>query len=239
VEIITEIQEASLMIEKQFDLQLSDLQKLPRRNVNGKRLYETPDGSYYPSVTTITGQMNAKAISEWRQRVGEKVATQITKQASARGTSIHKLCEHYILGTMDDVQIMPSNKEMFNAMADHLAETVGKVYAVEGFLYSDFLRSAGQVDMVAEYNGTLSIVDFKTAKKKKREDWIQNYFVQEAAYSFMFEERTGLQVPQLVTVIGVDGESEPQVFIKNTKERNQYLLQFLSLREQFEEATAA
>jgi genome maintenance exonuclease 1 len=227
------------MIEKQFDLQLSDLQKLPRRNVNGKRLYETPDGSYYPSVTTITGQMNAKAISEWRQRVGEKVATQITTQASARGTSIHKLCEHYILGTMDDVQVMPSNKEMFDAMANHLAETVGKVYAVEGFLYSDFLRSAGQVDMVAEYNGTLSIVDFKTAKKKKREDWIQNYFVQEAAYSFMFEERTGLQVPQLVTVIGVDGESEPQVFIKNTKERNQYLLQFLSLREQFEEATVA
>ena len=221
-------------MDKQFDLQLSDLQKLPRRNVNGKRLYETPDGSYYPSVTTITGQMNAKAISEWRQRVGEKVATQITTQASARGTSIHKLCEHYILGTMDDVQVMPSNKEMFDAMANHLAETVGKVYAVEGFLYSDFLRSAGQVDMVAEYNGTLSIVDFKTAKKKKREDWIQNYFVQEAAYSFMFEERTGMQVPQLVTIIGVDGESEPQVFIKNTKDRNKYLLQFLSLRDQFD-----
>ena len=88
--------------------------------------------------------------------------------------------------------------------------------------------------MVAEYNGTLSIVDFKTAKKKKREDWIQNYFVQEAAYSFMFEERTGMQVPQLVTIIGVDGESEPQVFIKNTKDRNKYLLQFLSLRDQFD-----
>ena len=227
------------MIDKRFNLMLSDLQKLPRRNVNGKRLYETPDGSYYPSVTTITGQMNAKAISEWRQRVGEKVATQITKQASARGTSIHKLCEHYILGTMDDVQIMPSNKEMFTSMANHLAETVGTVYAVEGFLYSDFLRSAGQVDMVAEYNGTLSIVDFKTSKKKKKEEWIENYFVQEAAYSFMFEERTGLQVPQLVTVIGVDGESEPQVFIKNTKDRNQYLLKFLALREQFEEETLA
>ena len=79
------------MIDKQFNLQLSDLQKLPRRNVNGKRLYETPDGSFYPSVTTITSQMNAKAISEWRARVGEKVATQVTKQASARGTSIHKL----------------------------------------------------------------------------------------------------------------------------------------------------
>ena len=225
-------------MDKQFNLQLSDLQKLPRRNVNGKRLYETPDGSFYPSVTTITSQMNAKAISEWRARVGEKVATQVTKQASARGTSIHKLCEHYILGTMDDVQIMPSNREMFSSMANHLAETVDNVKTVEGFLYSDFLRTAGQVDMIAEYNGVLSVVDFKTSKKKKREDWIENYFVQEAAYSFMFEERTGIQIPQLVTVIGVDGEDEPQVFIKNTKERNQYLLKFLELRDLFDQSSS-
>ena len=225
-------------MDKQFELCLSDLQKLPRRNVNGTRVYETPDGSYYPSVTTITGQMNKKAINEWRARVGEKVANQITKQASARGTSIHKLCEHYILGTMDDVKIMPSNKEMFSSMANHLAETIGKVYAVEGFLYSDFLRSAGQVDMIAEYNGVLSVVDFKTSKKKKNPDWIENYFVQEAAYSFMFEERTQLQVGQLVTVIGVDGEDEPQVFIKNTKERNQYLLKFLELRNLWDEANS-
>ena len=225
-------------MDKQFELCLSDLQKLPRRNVNGSRVYETPDGSYYPSVTTITGQMNKKAINEWRARVGEKVANQITKQASARGTSIHKLCEHYILGTMDDVQIMPSNREMFSSMANHLAETVDNVKTVEGFLYSDFLRTAGQVDMIAEYNGVLSVVDFKTSKKKKREDWIENYFVQEAAYSFMFEERTQLQVGQLVTVIGVDGEDEPQVFIKNTKERNQYLLKFLELRNLWDEANS-
>ncbi len=226
------------MINKQFELCLSDLQRLPRRNVNGSRLYETPDGSFYPSVTTITGQMNKKAIQEWRARVGEKKANEITKVAAARGTSVHKLCEHYILGTMDDVKIMPSNREMFTSMANHLAEKVGKVYAVEGFLYSDFLRSAGQVDMIAEYNGVLSVVDFKTSKKKKNPDWIENYFVQEAAYSFMFEERTQLQVGQLVTVIGVDGEEEPQVFIKNTKERNQYLLKFLELRELYDQVSA-
>jgi len=183
--------------------------------------------------------MNAKAISEWRQRVGEKKATEITKIASSRGTSIHKLCEHYILGTMDEVKVMPSNKEMFDAMSNHLAETVGEVKCVEGFLYSDFLRSAGQVDMIAEYNGVLSVVDFKTSKKKKNEDWIQNYFVQEAAYSFMFEERTKIQIPQLVTIIGVDGEKEPQVFIKNTKDRNQYLLKFLELRELFDQQSSS
>ena len=227
------------MIDKQFNLQLSDLQKLPRRNVNGKRLYETPDGSFYPSVTTITGQMTKKAITEWRQRVGEKKANEITKVAAARGTSVHKLCEHYILGTMEDVKIMPSNKEMFDAMSSHLAEHVDNIRVVEGFLYSDFLRSAGQVDCIAEYNGVLSVIDFKTSKKKKPEAWCENYFVQEAAYSFMFEERTQMQIPQLVTVIGVDGESEPQVFIKNTKDRNQYLLKFLELRELFDQQSSS
>ena len=103
-----------------FNLMLSDLQKLPRRNVNGKRLYETPDGSFYPSVTTITGQMNKQAIQEWRARVGEAEANRVTKKASARGTSIHRLCEHYVLGTMDQVEVMPSNKEMFDAMSNHL-----------------------------------------------------------------------------------------------------------------------
>lgn len=217
-----------------IDLQLSDLQRLPRRNVNGKRLYETPDGTLYPSVTTITGQMTKKAITEWRARVGEKVANEITTKAASRGTSIHKLCEHYVLGTMDDVKVMPSNKEMFDAMSKHLGDSLGVIKCVEGFLFSDFLRSAGQVDCVGEYNGVMSVIDFKTSKKKKPEAWCQNYFVQEAAYSFMFEQMTGIQIPQLVTIIGVDGQSEPQVFIKNTKERNQYLLKFLELREAFD-----
>lgn len=220
-----------------FDLQLSELHKLPRKTVNGKRVYETPDGSQYPSVTTVTSQMNAKAIGEWRARVGAKTANKITAQASARGTSVHKLCEDYCLNQLTEEKVMPSNKEMFLTIKNHLDEHVNVIRSVEGFLYSDFLRTAGQVDLIAEYDGVLSIIDFKTAKKKKREDWIQNYFVQESAYSFMFEERTGMQVPQLVTIIGVDGEREPQVFIKNTKERNQYLLEFLTLRENFGEVS--
>jgi genome maintenance exonuclease 1 len=218
-----------------FNLMLSDLQKLPRRNVNGKRLYETPDGSFYPSVTTITGQMTKKAITEWRARVGEKEANRVSKAASSRGTSIHKLCEQYVLNEMDDVKVMPSNKEMFDAMSNHLRDHVDNIHGVESFLYSDFLRTAGQVDCIAEYDNVLSVIDFKTSKKKKPEAWIQNYFVQAAAYSFMFEERTNIQIPQLVIMIGVDGEDEPQVFTKNTKERNQYLLKFLDLRKQFDQ----
>jgi hypothetical protein len=216
-----------------FDLQLVELDKLKRTTNEGKRVYETPEGDLYPSVTTITSQLNKKAISEWRARVGEAQAKQITAQASARGTSVHKLCEKYILGTLEEQEIMPSNVKMFNAMSDHLSKTITKVYSVEGFLYSDYLRTAGQVDLVAEYNGKISIVDFKTSKKQKREEWIRNYFIQESAYAVMWEERTGQPITQLVTVIGTDEpEGSVQVFIKK---RDDYIKEFISLRQQYDQ----
>ena len=130
---------------------------------------------------------------------------------------------------------MPANFDMFKALRGCLDENVDNIRSVEGFLYSNYLRVAGQVDLIAEYKGKLSIIDFKTSKKKKPESWIQGYFLQAAAYAFMFEERTNIRVPQLVVMIGVDGEPEPQVFIKNAKERNQYLLEFIKLRTQFDE----
>ena len=130
-----------------FNLQLSELHKLPRKTVNGKRVYETPDGSQYPSVTTVTSQMNAKAIGEWRARVGATAANKISAQASARGTSVHKLCEDYCLNLDMEDKVMPANKEMFLSIKKHLDEHVGIIRSVEGFLYSDFLRTAGQVDL--------------------------------------------------------------------------------------------
>tara|TARA_R110000868_G_scaffold9000_3_gene45570 strand:- start:3971 stop:4651 length:681 start_codon:yes stop_codon:yes gene_type:complete len=224
-----------------FNLDLVKLEKLPRKSVDGVRVYETPDGMFYPSVTTITSQMAKDAIVQWRRRVGSEVANKITAQASARGTSIHKLCEEYCLNRLDEKaeKIMPANKPMFRTMQRHLDDHVDNIRSVEGFLYSNFLRTAGQVDLIAEYDGVLSIIDFKTSKKLKPESWIQNYFIQESAYSFMFEERTGIQVPQLVTIIGVDDEHEPQIFIKNVKQRNEYLMQFIDLRNQFDQSSAA
>ena len=217
-----------------FNLQLSDRQKLPRRSVDGKRLYETPDGLHYPSVTTITSQMSKKGIAEWRARVGNAEANRISTQASNRGTSVHKLCEDYCLNLEMDPKAQPANVEMFKSIKSELDAHVNNIHSVEGFLYSNFLRVAGQVDLIAEYKGKLSIIDFKTSKKKKPEKWIQNYFIQESAYAFMYEERTNIKVPQLVTIIGVDDEPEPQVFVKNAKERNEYLLEFIKLRETFD-----
>ena len=222
------------MIIRKFNHVPTELEKLSRKNVDGKRLYQTPDGLQYPSVTTITSQLSKEAIQKWRARVGNEVANKIGTQASNRGTSVHKLCEDYCLNLDMEDKVMPANKDMFMAIKQELDANVDNIHSVEGFLYSNFLRVAGQVDLIAEYKGKLSIIDFKTSKKKKPESWIQGYFIQESAYAFMFEERTGIKVPQLVTIIGVDGESEPQVFIKNAKERNEYLLEFIKLRESFD-----
>ena len=136
-----------------FNLMLSDLQKLPRRNVNGKRVYETPDGAQYPSVTTITSQLSKDAIKAWRKRVGEETANKITKQATTRGTSVHKLCEDYCLNQLNEEKVMPTNKEMFLSIKKELDANVNNIHSVEGFLYSNFLRVAGQVDLIAEYKG--------------------------------------------------------------------------------------
>jgi len=215
-----------------FDLQLVELEKLTRKNKDGIRVYETPEGDFYPSVTTITSQLNKKAIVEWRARVGEEKAKQITAQASARGTSVHKLCEKYVLGTLDPQEVMPSNRAIFNTLSFHLTNNVTEVYCVEGFLYSDYLRTAGQVDLIAKYNGKVSVIDFKTSKKEKRKEWIRNYFIQESAYAVMWEERTGQPITQLVTLIGCDEpEGRLQVFVEH---RDDYIQDFIELRSQFD-----
>lgn len=227
-----------------FRKDLVELERLKRTSVDGKRMYETPTGLYYPSVTTVTSQLNKESIKRWRSKVGEETANKISTQASRRGTAVHKLCEDYVLGNLTELngelseeKVMPSNRHVFHSIRNILDEHVNNIRAVEGFLYSDFLRTAGQVDLIAEFDGQLAIIDFKTSKKLKKEEWIENYFIQESAYSFMFEERTDIKVPLLVTIIGVDNEQNAQVFIKGPKQRNEYLLKFLDLRQKWDQSS--
>ena len=160
--------------------------------------------------------MTKKAITEWRARVGEKEANRVSKAASSRGTSIHKLCEQYVLNKMDDVSVMPSNKEMFDAMSNHLRDHVDNIHGVESFLYSDFLRTAGQVDCIAEYEGELAVIDFKTSEKIKPEAWLENYFVQETFYAAAYYELTGIPVKKLITIMVTPG-GDVKVFDKRNK----------------------
>ena len=200
------------------------LNRIPSKS--GSRLYETPDGNSYPSVTTVTGLLNQKAIQEWRARVGEKVANEISNRAATRGTRVHQLCEDYL-----------SNKDVSVDMFDHamwksfqpILDGIDNVHALETPLYSDHLAVAGTVDCIAEYNGRLSIIDFKTSKRKKSKDQIKNYFMQCSAYAVAFEELTGIPVDTLVILMAVDDE-DPIVFVEK---RDDHIADFISLREDY------
>lgn len=205
---------------------------LETETVDGKRFYKTPEGLLYPSVTTITSQHGKDKILEWRKRVGEEEANRISTKASGRGTRVHKICENY-LNNEDDFarKQMPDSLVMFKSIQPLLDEYVNNIHALEVPLYSHHLRVAGRVDCIAEYDGKLSVIDFKTASKPKEEHWIKNYFMQCSAYAVMYEERTKIPVPQIVIMIAVESE-EPQVFIKK---RNDYIKDFITYRNLYAE----
>jgi genome maintenance exonuclease 1 len=199
---------------------------IEREEKDGKRLYKVPSGALYPSVTTVLSEMNKKVIVEWRNRVGAEEANRISGKASTRGTKIHKLCEDYILGKPIE-KLNPLHKEMFNQLRKKLDECVNNIHGLESKLYSDRLKLAGTVDLIAEYDGELSVIDFKTSSKLKKESYILNYFYQTTIYSLMFEELTSLKAKQLVIMIAVEGETHPQIFIKKRKDYINPLLEFL------------
>lgn len=189
------------------------------------REYITPENNVYPSVTTVLSDYSKQGILEWRKRVGEEEANRISRLASTRGTKVHAICENYLKNKMTPMKMssmMPDIKSMFLQLKPKLDENIGDVYSLEQALYSDKLRLAGRVDCIAEWNGELSVIDFKTSSKEKNEDWIQNYFMQTTAYSEMFEERTGRPINQIVIAIAV-AEGNSQVFVKK-KDKYQTLL---------------
>ena len=152
---------------------------LATETINGKRFYVTPGGNKYPSVTTITSQYNKQSIMEWRKRVGEEEANRISSKAAGRGTRVHTLCENYLNNQEDYLQKqMPDAIVMFNTLQPLLNEYVNNIHALEVPLYSDYLRTAGRVDCIAEFDGAISVIDFKTSSKPKEDKWIENYYMQ-------------------------------------------------------------
>jgi len=210
-----------------------EYQNLKTKNINGKRHYVTPDGNY-PSVTTVTSLAIKDGIKEWREKVGEKEANKIAGRAARRGTKVHKICENYLNNIEINYEdIEPINHFLFKQIKPILDTRLEKVYGVECALYSNFLRVAGRVDLVGIWEGKVSIIDFKTASKRKRRDWITNYFMQESAYAVMFEERYKIPVSQIVTIIAVEAD-EPQLFVEK---RDDWIGGFIELRDEWE-ATA-
>lgn len=177
------------------------------------RLYNTPEGGY-PSVTTVLSILSEDHIREWRARVGAEEANKVSHRASTRGTAVHDIFEKYVDNDPDHAKgRMPHIIETFRQMKPVLDERLSLVYAQEAALYSKHLGIAGRVDLVGVWDGKISIIDYKTSAKEKKREWCENYFIQEAAYAIMWEERTGMPITQLVTLIA--GDEGNQVFIEH------------------------
>ncbi len=194
------------------------------------RTYITPEGNKYPSITTVLSLLSKDGILAWRKRVGEETANKISTQAATRGTAVHQLAEDYLNNKEDwSKGAMPANLFSFNQIKPILDKRVNNVWAQEVPLYSDKFMVAGRVDCIAEFDGELTIIDFKTSRKPKKEEWVQNYFIQASFYAAAFYERTGIPIKKFAIVITVDG-SEPQVFTGNTFK---YLQKLYDVRQRF------
>jgi len=207
-------------------LNLPILADIPTETVDGSRRYVV-NGKLLPSVTTVTSYQNRKSIAEWRERVGVDVANQISQFASNNGTKFHKIVEDYVnnLDVDYDTEKYEVALKLFNQFKA-LLDDVNNIHYQECALYSEQLGIAGRVDCIAEYNGKLSVIDFKSSSKPKYENQIQNYFVQETGYAMMYEEMTGQKVEQIVTLISCHS-GETQVFIKNPDDYVDTLKQYI------------
>lgn len=177
-------------------------------------LHPTKDQEY-PSITTVLKVLSDEGIAKWRKRVGEEEANKISYRASTRGTAVHEIAEKYIDNDEDySAGYMPNIINDFSFLKPILDSRIGKVYAQEAPLFSDHLGVAGRVDCIAEFDGKISVIDFKTSRRLKAYKYVTNYFQQEAFYAIAWEERTGIPIQQLVTLI-VTSDGETQVFIEN------------------------
>ena len=190
--------------------------ELKKKDTPGCRLYELPDGQWVPSITSVTSFYNRQIFINWRKRVGIEVANKITKKATARGTDFHEAVELYMLNKeIEWGDFKPLTKFMFHHATPYL-DRINNIHAIERTLYSEYLGLAGRVDCIAEYEGELAVIDFKTSTKIKPEKWLENYFVQEMFYASAYYELTGIPITKLITIM-VTPEGDVKVFDKRNK----------------------
>jgi len=202
---------------------IGDFEIPDRVEKDGKRYYLTPDGNHYPSITSILSQQENLGLEAWKERVGEKEAKRISKESARIGTAVHQLAEYYL----SNIQVKLDKEEKiiidtFNRLR-FLLGNINNIVGLEIPLFSDLIRVAGTCDCIAEYNGKLSIIDFKTSRRPKKEDWVDDYYMQTFAYKLMFEEMTGIEIQQVVILIASVESFDVQVFKKPAKDADEWL----------------
>ena len=212
-----------------------DLPALSRETIDGVRYYQVPDADELlrlVSITSVTSHKNRAFFAKWRKKVGEETADRITRQATSRGTDMHTLTECYLKNEgLPEVQ--PLSDYLFKIAKPELNK-IDKIHALESSLYSKVLGIAGTVDCIAEFDGELAIIDFKTSKKPKPVEWIEHYFVQCMAYGCMLYELTGISVKKLVIIMACEnGECvvyEERDKTKYIKLLQEYIREFLNYK---------
>ena len=216
---------------KSFDhVNLSDkLPDIQTETIKDKRFYVTPEGKKYPSITTVLSGRNNEGLVKWRESVGNEVANNIMRGAAKRGTAVHTLVENYLNNEeLSKQDVLPV--ALFTLLKPEL-DNINNIRIQEGGLYSDFYGVAGRVDCIADYKGVFSVIDFKTSTKEKKEEWVENYFIQGAAYCEMYEERFDRPIDRVVILI-VTEDGAVQTF---SKRKDDYLPLLKSAIKEFNE----
>ena len=178
----------------------------------GKRYYITPEGNKYPSITTLLGAEEKQWLNDWRNSLGEEKADRETKRAAARGEAVHKMIEQFLRNNPNPTEgHKTENIVEFNSLRLFLLR-ISNIRALETPMYCDALKIAGRVDCIADFDGELSIVDFKTSTNNKEVHMIQDYYLQTTAYALMFHEMYDIQIDNIVILMSVEKGAVPLVF---------------------------
>lgn len=185
-----------------ISLKLVDIPSIIRIDSPDGRLYQTPSGNKYPSVSTVLGKTSDHSfIDAWKKRVGEEVAAKISKKATDRGTLIHENIENFILGKKETFNMFQQEEKMMFKQVMPVLDKITDVICLETQMWSDLTRSAGTVDCIAVHDGKIKVIDWKTSGRYKSRDEIHSYFLQTAAYAQMLYERTGIAVADILIVM--------------------------------------
>ena len=210
-----------------------NLPSLEREMIDGVRYYKVGDSDElqkFVSITSVISHFNKEKFTAWRKKVGDEEADKITRKATSRGTDAHTLIENH-LKNLELPTVQPISEHLFK-IAKPALNRINNIYALEGSLYSQYLGVAGTVDCIAEFDGELSIIDFKTSKQPKPREWIDGYFVQCCAYACMLHELTGLSVKKFVIIMTCEN-GEVEVYEEYDKTKyirllTQYIKKFVN-----------
>lgn len=196
-----------------FEHKLFEKKTLKRVNEDGKRLYLTEEGNYYPSVTTALSYLSRKGIQNWRKRVGDAVANKIGSEAARAGTAVHNVAEKYVSNDPTWKDAMPIPLQKFKTIQPYLDEYVTEIYGIELQMYSDELKTAGTADLICQFDGRNTVLDFKTSRRRKKKEDILSYFMQGTAYAIMVKEHYDMDIEQIVILMAVNDDS-PIIFVE-------------------------